>query len=87
VQKQWLYDLDYEGYDTVVCHSFDEAKQAIIDYLGIRDKVKKSKNPCKEHLHPLNKGIYYGYGYEFNEKTMKIKLPTLNCLRCSPMAS
>ena len=35
VQKQWLYDLDYEGYDTVVCHSFDEAKQAIIDYLGI----------------------------------------------------
>jgi hypothetical protein len=34
-KKQWLYDLDYEGYDTVVCHSFDEAKQAIIDYLGI----------------------------------------------------
>ena len=38
VQKQWLYDLDYEGYDTVVCHSFDEAKQAIIDYLGLETR-------------------------------------------------
>ena len=37
-QKGWLSTLEMEGYDTVVCNSFEEAKQAIIDYLLLEEE-------------------------------------------------
>jgi hypothetical protein len=32
-QKEWLDRLDKQGYRAVVAYGFDEAAQAIIDYL------------------------------------------------------
>jgi hypothetical protein len=37
-QKEFKAAMDAEGYKTVTCYSFEEAKQAIIDYLGIEVK-------------------------------------------------
>ena len=37
-QEQFKSDMDAEGYQTVTCWTFEEAKQAIIDYLGIEIK-------------------------------------------------
>lgn len=34
-QKEFKAAMDAEGYKTVTCWTFEEAKQAIIDYLGI----------------------------------------------------
>jgi len=35
IQKEWLNKLNNEGYATEVCYGFDEARQAIIDYLEL----------------------------------------------------
>ena len=35
IQKEWLDKLSKEGYETKVCYGFDEARQAIIDYLEL----------------------------------------------------
>jgi hypothetical protein len=35
IQKEWLNKLNNEGYETKVCYGFDEARQAIIDYLEL----------------------------------------------------
>ena len=37
-QKQWLTDLEDEGYRAEVCYSFEEAKKVIEDYLGLETR-------------------------------------------------
>lgn len=37
-QKQWRDDLEAEGYQVVVCHGFDEARDAILNYLASPDR-------------------------------------------------
>jgi hypothetical protein len=37
-QQEFKIAMDAEGYKTVTCWTFEEAKQAIIDYLGIETK-------------------------------------------------
>ena len=37
-QQQWLTDLEDEGYRAEVCHSFEEAKKVIEDYLGLETR-------------------------------------------------
>lgn len=34
-QKEWIDRLNRRGYLAVVCYGFEEAKQVIVDYLGI----------------------------------------------------
>lgn len=34
-QKEWIERLTKRGYLAVVCYGFEEAKQVIVDYLGI----------------------------------------------------
>jgi hypothetical protein len=34
-QLEWLGALSGEGYETAICYGFDEARDAIIKYLGI----------------------------------------------------
>jgi hypothetical protein len=34
-QKEFKAAMDAEGYQTVTCWSFEEAKKAIINYLGL----------------------------------------------------
>ena len=34
-QKMWLSNLASEGYETAVCYGFDEAKNKIVEYLGL----------------------------------------------------
>ena len=36
-QSIWALDLISEDYKTAVCYSFEEAKQVIINYLGIKE--------------------------------------------------
>ena len=36
-QKEKLFRLQEEGYKTIVCRSYDEAKNAICEYLGIKE--------------------------------------------------
>lgn len=37
LQWNWLRDLIQYGYKAVVCKGFDEARAAILDYLGIQE--------------------------------------------------
>ena len=37
-QKQWIDDLNKQGYKAVVCFGFDEAVAAITDYLSMKQK-------------------------------------------------
>ena len=34
-QRQWLADLEAEGYMTAVCHTWPEAARVIVTYLGV----------------------------------------------------
>ncbi|MGR5294758.1 VRR-NUC domain-containing protein [Vibrio mediterranei] len=34
-QKEWITKLSIQGYKAVICYGFEEAKQTIVDYLGI----------------------------------------------------
>ncbi|MFG0772867.1 VRR-NUC domain-containing protein [Vibrio plantisponsor] len=34
-QKEWIERLSEQGYLAVICYGFEEAKQVIVDYLGI----------------------------------------------------
>ncbi|MFM2589446.1 VRR-NUC domain-containing protein [Vibrio sp. TBV020] len=34
-QKEWIERLNRRGYLAVICYGFEEAKQVIVDYLGI----------------------------------------------------
>ena len=36
-QKEWLWMLDQQGYKVKVCYGFIEAKNVIIDYLGLKE--------------------------------------------------
>ena len=37
-QNWWIYSLRAEGYAVEVCYGFDEARDAIVSYLGIETK-------------------------------------------------
>ena len=37
-QKEWIAALKSEGYKAIVCKGFDEAREAIEDYLGIKHR-------------------------------------------------
>ena len=39
LQKQWLTRMDKAGYVAVVCFGWEEAKEAILDYIFIVDKA------------------------------------------------
>lgn len=36
-QKQWIDDLITQGYDAKVCYGFEEARGAIVAYLGLNE--------------------------------------------------
>ena len=36
-QKKWLARLDSQGYRTAICHGAEQARAAIVDYLGLHD--------------------------------------------------
>ncbi len=37
-QLQWMHKLRMEGYATELCYGFEEAKNAIVNYLGLEEE-------------------------------------------------
>ena len=45
-QKEWLFALSEQGYQAVVCHGWEEAKQEILEYLkGEKDNERNRSMP------------------------------------------